>query len=460
MLSPLALMDLHVGDDDLTPNKDYKHVFKCLRNALLRKKGIRVCGIWLTPSVVQAHLRDAEHREVHIQSVFNPEDKQDVVLAYHLLRDIWKLPLNPATDIRPGFLAARRALKVFGVFCYNLVYPYICIDMSLKEQLEHLSTAAHLALVLYKYENTRTDFLPSMLYIDLMLMVKNAYFCIAKAKVDLPNSKFYLILLSTDRLETLFGILRTMVGNDSNLDILQLALRLTGMTDIANILVRYPEWDKGLCRLHLSPAYRDSDSIPDAADHINPRSWRGDVYVQTVSLASCWKQGHRVVEDLYDFSADFLSKVDSASHSSILTPDGTLLFSMPISEEDDEALGSDTSADVQPSVDNTTDTSGDGLRELEDSAIEAEFNLSEHQPFSKAINIDSKGTMVNKARALALWFKYKKMVSSTDHLHRVQQEGCYNLTVQFLQVDGPGFTGTGPSLLIHDPIAMLISCDH
>ncbi|TFY77572.1 hypothetical protein EWM64_g6442 [Hericium alpestre] len=380
MLSPLALMDLHVGDDDLTPDKDYKHVFKCLQNALLHKKG-------------------------------------------------------------PGFLAARHALKVFGVFCYNLVYPYICIDMSLKEQLEHLSTAAHLALVLYKYENAWTDFLPSMLYIDLMLMVKNAYFCIAKAKVDLLNSKFYLILLGTDRLKTLFGILCTMVGNDSNLDILQLALRLTGTTDIANILAR------------------DSNSIPDAADHINPRSWHGDVYVQTVSLASCWKQGHCVIKDLYDFSADFLSKVDSASHSSILASDGTLLFSMPISEEDDEALGSDTSADVQPSVDNTTDTSGDGLRELEDLAIEAEFNLSEHQPFLKAINIDGKGTMVNKARALALRFKYKKMVSSTDHLRRVQQEGCYNSTVQFLQVDGLGFTDTGPSLLIHDPIATLVSCD-
>jgi hypothetical protein len=39
MLVHLELFDLFVGADDITANKDYKHIFKRLRNALLREKG-------------------------------------------------------------------------------------------------------------------------------------------------------------------------------------------------------------------------------------------------------------------------------------------------------------------------------------------------------------------------------------------------------------------------------------
>ena len=52
-------------------------------------------------------------------------------------------------------------------------------------------------------------------------MVKNVIFCIAKAKIDDPDGKFFPIQLGTDQLKELFGIPRTMVGNDANVDILQ-----------------------------------------------------------------------------------------------------------------------------------------------------------------------------------------------------------------------------------------------
>jgi hypothetical protein len=78
------------------------------------------------------------------------------------------------------------------------VFPYLCVDLSLSEQLEHLSAAAHLALALYRMAGK--DFIPTNLYIDVMLMIKNAFFCIAKAKVDDPEGEFWIILLGTDRL--------------------------------------------------------------------------------------------------------------------------------------------------------------------------------------------------------------------------------------------------------------------
>jgi hypothetical protein len=42
-----------------------------------------------------------------------------------------------------------------------------------------------------------------------------------------------------------------MVGNDANLDILQLALYVTAMTEVSNILARHPDWDKSPHHLHL-----------------------------------------------------------------------------------------------------------------------------------------------------------------------------------------------------------------
>ena len=65
-----------------------------------------------------------------------------------------------------------------------------------------------------------------------------------KQKVDDPIGKFFLILLGTDRLEDIFGILRTMVGNDSTLNLLQLILRLGGTTEVSAILANHPEWDR------------------------------------------------------------------------------------------------------------------------------------------------------------------------------------------------------------------------
>ncbi len=55
LLSGLVFMDLHVGDDDLTCDKDWKHLFKRLRNLLLRERGIVVAGVRITPAILRTH---------------------------------------------------------------------------------------------------------------------------------------------------------------------------------------------------------------------------------------------------------------------------------------------------------------------------------------------------------------------------------------------------------------------
>lgn len=452
-LGYLVFMCLWVGDDDVTADKDYKHVFKRLRNTVLRPKGIFVRGIHLTPAVIQTHLHDTGYHQRHIKSMFKPEDKQDVLLAYTLLRDLWSLPpAPPSLASRPGYSETRDAIKIYGDLCYHLIRPYICVDLTLSEQLEHLSSAAHLALALY---NPGDRLMPTGLYIDIMIMIKNVYFCVAKAKVDHPLDPFFIILLGTDRLETLFGILRTMVGNDANLDALQLSLRVTGTTDIANILALHPEWDKPPRRLHLPSVTKDMQSVPDAADHANPAAWHGDVIPAIVSLITCWKRGRRAIETEHPWTISILQHTETIPSATILAPRGVMLFNLTLSPDDNEDEEVEASTELPPAEDDLTD----GLRELEDAAAEVELDpiplSTDREPFLKFIKID--GTVVNKARALSRRIKYKQSATSTDRLRRVKDKGRYDNEVE--EEDDQVTEAEGPRIAIHDPVATLLQCE-
>ena len=113
--------------------------------------------------------------------------------------------------------------------------PYVCIDLCLEEQLIHLSAAAHLAFQLYRHNSAGTRFMPVQSYLDIILMIKNVFFCVAKVKVDNPTSNFYLISLGTDCLETFFGLIRTAIGTDANVNTLQLGSRASGQIGRAHV---------------------------------------------------------------------------------------------------------------------------------------------------------------------------------------------------------------------------------
>ena len=239
-----------VGPDDLTADKDFKHIFKRQRNLLMRQKGVLIQGFCITPAILQAHLTSHNVPPHRVRSLLNPSDKQDVVLAYSLLKEIWSLP-PPPMGSSPSFARARKALNIYGKFAYHLIMPYVCVDLNLDQQLIHLSTAAHMAFFLYRDCFAHTQFMPTQSYVDIMIMIKNVFYSVAKAKADNPYGKFYPILLGTDRLETFFGLIRTAVGTDANVDILQLGSRASGLTEVAVILAEHPEWDLGTRRLTL-----------------------------------------------------------------------------------------------------------------------------------------------------------------------------------------------------------------
>jgi len=463
----LDLFDTFVGVDDITADKDYKHVFKRLRNTILREKGSMVHGIKITRGLIHKHLSDNGLPLKHVEHVLNPTDKQDVVLAYRLLKDIWTLPPADPDTSNQLYIDVREALRLYGQLCYHLVFPYLCTELSLAEQLEHLSAAAHLLLVLYVHEDARSHFIPTPLFVDIGIMIKNAFFCVAKAKLDHPQDPFFLVLLGTDRLETLFGILRTMVGNDANLDILQLALRVTATTEVSNILAKHPDWDKSPRRLHLPSVTKSMDIISHSIDHIGPRSYLHPerLYPSGLTLATPWKCGHQLVEENYEWALPVLHRISTTQHASILAPFGTSLVTQHLVEEDDsddrdlEDLRTTSHVEGFSDMPDVNDCTM-GMQELEDAAADAQWPDALDDRQAKFANVIQIGNhTMNKSRAIAQHFRYARSVSSTDRLRRIAQESRFRPGHDLKHSISGEACSDEPSLSVLQPIATLVSCD-
>ncbi|KAF8058599.1 hypothetical protein FPV67DRAFT_1565461 [Lyophyllum atratum] len=443
LLSPLPLLNLEVGDDDLTADKDYKHVFKRLRNLLLRPKGFLVHGVHITPSVIRSHLFSNEVNLTRADYLLNPNDKQDVKLAYDLLREIWLLP-EPPTNRLPGFQHARKSFQTFGVLLYHVLTPYICVDHTLSEQLEHLSAAAHLLMALYAEERTGTRLMPTQLYVDIMIMIKNAYFCVAKAKIDDPDGSFFIIQLGTDRLETLFGILRTMIGNDANVDALQLGSRITGTTEVSSILATHPEWDKQPRRLKLPTLDKNGLEIHGRSDHLGPREWRGDTRLSPVNAQTCWKLGRLQIEERFPALVPVL---ESLAAFDMFSPLGKDLVKAPRDPDDvDDTVDEHDTAvteDLSPGP------------ELEDAAAESAVNTK----FEPCFELD--GKKVYKSRYLSQAFESYRKTGSTDRLKRVAnvERYAYKAEKEFGVIEHDVEAGDN-MLPMDSPIATLFRCEN
>ncbi|KAI0763211.1 hypothetical protein BC629DRAFT_1651952 [Irpex lacteus] len=292
LLHNLDLMNLLCGEDELVMNVDFNHLFKRMRNTILRAKGITIANVFLTSSIIRHHLIDSGLEAGRVDTLLAVNDKQNVPLAQGLLSAVAALPLAGKEE-SPLYRESRRALRVLGFFYGHALSPYTDVRLSLGEQLEHLSALAHLALGLYS--QYKGGFVPVQLYFDIMTTIKAAYFSVAKAQVANPGSSFWLILLGTDSLEKLFGIVRTMIGNDVNADQLQLASRLGSASLCAQLLQLHPEWDKGPNRLKLRPM--EAGTVSRSYDHITPSLWAGDLNVSNVILRACWQRGATIASE-------------------------------------------------------------------------------------------------------------------------------------------------------------------
>jgi hypothetical protein len=429
-LGHLRFMNLLVGPDDITADKDFKHVFKRQRNLMMRNKGIFIQGFCITPSILRNHLQSNGVSSARLRSLLNPNDRQDVVLGYSLLKEIWSLPpISESANISPSFSRARKALYVYGQFARNLIMPYICVDLNLDEQLIQLSAAAHMALYLFSDDSARTKFMPKQSYIYIMIMIKNIYFCVAKTKVDNPSGKFFIIQLGTDRLETFFGLVRTAVGPDNNVDMIQLGSRASGLTEVAVILAHHPEWDRSPRRLQLPVIAKDSGAITSKADHINPASWRGNVDVSAINLQTCWILGRQKAVELIPEAGEAFELLDNTSSVNILSPLGEILVGVRDADDEYDCTDISNTLNIEHLSQQQADNPSAGVNVPTTFTHEGDMEdaIADEVPQNTKITseIVIEGLKTTKAKALRHRMMYRTNRSSTDRLKRVQEIPCF-----------------------------------
>jgi hypothetical protein len=133
------------------------------------------------------HLLSTGLGKHHIDAIVSPNDKQDVKLMYDLLSSI--AVLQPAKeDESPPVHNTRNALRLLGKLYTHILEAYTNVTLSLHDQLQHLSAAAHLVLAIYS--NDKGGSMPSQTYFDMMTTIKNVYFCVAKTQLDNPDRSF------------------------------------------------------------------------------------------------------------------------------------------------------------------------------------------------------------------------------------------------------------------------------
>lgn len=163
-------MNLLVGNNNLTADKDPKHVMKHCQNFTIHKTGVMVNSFVVTPTLLCFHLQANKVPSHCIAYLLNPSDCQDVSLCYTFMKEIWSLPPPEPTD-KPGFVVAREALQMLGSLFRHLVRPFVQVSLSLHEQLVHLSATAHLATFLFTAKGARSKAMPSLTFKDLVLLL-------------------------------------------------------------------------------------------------------------------------------------------------------------------------------------------------------------------------------------------------------------------------------------------------
>ena len=116
-----------------------------------------------------------------------PNDRQDVVLMIELLHAIALLPPLEYSN-HPLYQSARHILWLFGHIYFYLLTAYLDITLSLNDQLVRLSAAAHLILAIYHTD--KGEFIPGQTCFDVMCMIKNIYFSMAKPRLMTPQAHF------------------------------------------------------------------------------------------------------------------------------------------------------------------------------------------------------------------------------------------------------------------------------
>ncbi|KAJ7900451.1 hypothetical protein B0H13DRAFT_2517977 [Mycena leptocephala] len=267
-LASMAGLNIFTGIHSITLDFDYKHIFKRICTLLRSAAGMALCNARIiNPAVLSRFLaRLPDETDDSVRKLLFPDDPQDVPRAVELMEAVIELLAADFGTVDADTAADLDSLRLLALILKSILAPFITPSMSLTEQMEHLSTFAHLTFTLFRL-NCLT-FMSNQLYGDAQSMIKNAFFCLAKQQKLDPTRPFYLFQVGDDPLEKLFGKLRMLGGHNSAMNYAQAIERLGHACDLQSVYLWQPDLDQGQRRISMKRA--------EGVDHLNMASWTGN----------------------------------------------------------------------------------------------------------------------------------------------------------------------------------------
>ena len=231
----------------------------------------------------------------------------------------------------------------------QFLFPFIKVELSLSQQIRSLSAYAHLITAMYKQH--ALAFMNSVLKADSQAIVKNIIFTTAQFQLLNPDMPYYILFEGTDHIENVFSHVRTL-DHARNFDIQQLSQKLSIATEIDSIFERHPDLNRSHVRRNLVNAR--------GVDHINPKSWIGNVRVGDVDIKSEYIAGRVDANNLLleyfqtqDAAVDF-DKIFEKDETDHLQPSGKYIgvSTADDTEDEDEELTADS---IDCNSDNNTE---------------------------------------------------------------------------------------------------------
>ncbi|KAF8151692.1 hypothetical protein B0H34DRAFT_618278, partial [Crassisporium funariophilum] len=287
ILYQLSGLNRRTGDNGLIGTCDPKHIIKRFATMLRSPTGIQLGDTHITSHNTLRKL-ELGMPPSEAALLLNPADKQNVPKAVNLIQSLQSsTPSQPAISpsskeemenvVLPSHDGRVDGVEFVARILSYFLLPFIDVQMSLSEQIRKLSTFSHLITALYLKH--RLSFLTSALYADSQAIVKSILFSLARLQLIDPSMDLFE---GTDRLENLFSHARTQ-DHARNFDILQLCHKLSIGSEIDAVFQRHPDLNQGhLCRNLVNAR---------GVDHINPKSWVGNVRVGDVDLLAEYAAG-------------------------------------------------------------------------------------------------------------------------------------------------------------------------
>lgn len=260
-----------------------------------------VCDVAVNRLILEEYLvLIPQQTRESVRKLLNPADPQDVPRAIELIRAVADLRSLDKSTFNPSQVKTVEALQLIGTVFHAMIEPFVNPSLSLTAQMEYLSEYSHLVFMLYRRNGT--SFMSNQLYGDSQVMVKNAFFYLARQLLMDPDLPVLLMLTGDDRLENLFGKVRMLGAHNCNVDLKTLMDRLASAMDLCRLFTVHPSWDQGHRRLNYSRL--------EHCDHLKPGAWKGKLIARDCDPKSTWFAGRdraAIILERYHVSANFTS---------------------------------------------------------------------------------------------------------------------------------------------------------